>query len=170
MMLCFTLGLPSRTAHAAAPNAHPANATVPASFFSQSLLTPENTPTSLSALKNQLLLVNFWASWCVPCVKEMPALSALQRKYAPLGVKFAGIAVDNTNNVAAFLKRVPVAYPVYVAGGSGTEIARQVGNHVGGLPYTVLIDANGRIRWSQLGPVNSAQLSQAIEQLTGIAQ
>jgi len=135
---------------------------VPSTFFHTAFAALDARPATLGAFEGQLLIVNFWASWCGPCVREMPALTSLAQKYAPIGVKFVGIAVDNPSNVATFLERIPVRYPIYVAGTDGIDQARALGDTAGGLPYTILIDTAGRVRWTKLGEIDPDRLSQAI--------
>jgi thiol-disulfide isomerase/thioredoxin len=88
----------------------------------------------------------------------MPALSDLQRRYAQKGVQFVGIGIDSAQNVTQFLEKVKVDYPIYVAGFGGTDIARLFGNTTGGLPFTVLIDKTGRVRYTKLGEIDAATL------------
>lgn len=132
-------------------------------LFASALTTPDGTPGDLASFKGHVLVVNFWASWCAPCVREMPALSGLARQYADKGVKFIGIGVDSQTNVETFLHKVPVAYPVFVSGFGGADIARRFGNAAGGLPFTVVIDANGTVRSTKLGEVTPADLRRALD-------
>jgi thiol-disulfide isomerase/thioredoxin len=123
------------------------------------------TAQPLAAYKGKPVVVNFWASWCGPCVKEMPALSALQRDYQKKGITFIGLGVDSEKNVNDFLKKVPVDYPVYVTGFGGADLARSFGNNAGGLPFTVVIDAKGVVRSTKLGEVNEAELKKTLDSL-----
>jgi thiol-disulfide isomerase/thioredoxin len=123
------------------------------------------TAQPLTAYKGKPVVVNFWASWCGPCVKEMPALSALQREYQKKGITFIGLGVDSEKNVNDFLKKVPVDYPVYVTGFGGADLARSFGNNAGGLPFTVVIDAKGVVRSTKLGEVNEAELKKTLDSL-----
>ncbi|MGN8133821.1 TlpA family protein disulfide reductase [Paraburkholderia sp. 22099] len=122
-------------------------------------------PQSLALFKGQPIVVNFWASWCGPCVEEMPALSQLQREYAEKGIRFVGLGVDSEKNVQAFLQKVQVAYPVYVTGFGGADLARAFGNTAGGLPFTVVIDAQGNVRSSKLGQIDPQALKQTLDAL-----
>lgn len=140
----------------AEPNAVP-------DLFAAALTAPDGTPRGLSAFKGRVLVVNFWASWCAPCVREMPTLSGLARQYADKGVQFVGIGVDSQKNVQSFLQKVPVDYPIFVSGFGGTDIARRFGNAAGGLPFTVIIDANGTVRSTKLGEITSAELHRALD-------
>ena len=132
-------------------------------LFASALTAPDGSPGELAPFKGQVLVVNFWASWCAPCVREMPALSGLARQYADKGVKFVGIGVDSQKNVEAFLRKVPVDYPIFVSGFGGADIARRFGNTAGGLPFTVVIDANGTVRSTKLGEITSAELRRALD-------
>lgn len=120
---------------------------------------------ALSHYRGHPLVINFWASWCDPCVEEMPALSKLQAQNARKGVQFIGIGIDSASNIDAFLKRVKVAYPVYVAGFGGADLARAFGNSAGGLPYTVIVDSHGEVRYSRLGRVDPVALQHELDGL-----
>jgi thiol-disulfide isomerase/thioredoxin len=136
-----------------------------AQLWAAPVTTVDGKPQTLSLLKGHPIVVNFWASWCGPCVEEMPALSQLQREYAKKGIQFVGLGVDSDKNVQAFLQKVKVAYPVYVTGFGGADLARAFGNTAGGLPYTVVIDANGNIRSTKLGQIDPQALKQTLDAL-----
>ena len=127
--------------------------------------TIDGKPQSLSLLKGHPIVVNFWASWCGPCVEEMPALSQLQREYAKKGIQFVGLGVDSEKNIQTFLQKVKVAYPIYVTGFGGADLARAFGNNAGGLPFTVVIDAKGNIRSTKLGQIDPQALKQTLDAL-----
>lgn len=136
-----------------------------AQLWAAPVTTVDGKPQSLSMLKGHPIVVNFWASWCGPCVEEMPALSQLQREYAKKGIQFVGLGVDSDKNVQAFLQKVKVAYPIYVTGFGGADLARAFGNTAGGLPYTVVIDANGNVRSTKLGQIDPKELKQTLDSL-----
>jgi thiol-disulfide isomerase/thioredoxin len=127
-------------------------------LYAQTLLDAAGAPQALSQWKGKALLVNFWAPWCPPCVEEMPELSALQTEHAANKLQIIGIGIDTPANIAEFAKKFDIAYPLYVAGIQGTELSRQLGNKVGGLPYTVLIGADGQIKKTYLGILKFDQL------------
>ncbi|MBC3884219.1 TlpA family protein disulfide reductase [Undibacterium griseum] len=106
---------------------------------------------SLSSWKNQLLVVNFWATWCAPCVQEMPELSALQHELSGKPVQIVGLGIDSPSNISEFAKKYSISYPLLVAGLEGSELSRQLGNLAGGLPFTVLITPDGKVAKSYLG-------------------
>ena len=109
------------------------------------------------------IVVNFWATWCVPCVEEMPALDAMAR--AMPEVQFVGIGVDTDKNIMEFLAKIPVTYPLLVAGHSAISTVQQLGNPAGGLPFTVLVDAQGNVIETILGQVKLDDLRDKIHGL-----
>lgn len=129
------------------------------------LTNPAGQPQTLAAYKGHVLVVNFWASWCGPCVQEMPTLANLNRQYADKGVQFIGIGVDSEKNVQAFLRKVPVDYPILVSGFSGADLARTLGNTAGALPFTVVIDAKGTVRTTKLGQIEANELRRTLDAL-----
>lgn len=105
----------------------------------------------LSQWRGQVLVLNFWASWCAPCREEMPDFVALRTQYRPKGTEFVGIAIDNPANVAQFLQQLPVNYPILIGEGAAHSLARQLGNPGGALPYTLVLDREGNVVLSHLG-------------------
>jgi thiol-disulfide isomerase/thioredoxin len=134
-------------------------------LWTAAVTSPDGKPQSLAIYKGRPIVVNFWASWCGPCVEEMPELSALQREYAKKGIQFVGLGVDSAANIKNFLKKVPVDYPIYIAGFGGADVARAFGNTAGGLPYTVVIDANGTVRATKLGQIKPDELRRTLDAL-----
>jgi thiol-disulfide isomerase/thioredoxin len=150
------------TAHAAA---EPVAANAVAQLWAAAVTSPDGKPQSLERYKGHVVVVNFWASWCGPCVREMPELSQLQRDYAKKGVQFVGLGVDSDQNVTKFLQKVAVSYPVYVIGFGGADLARAFGNNAGGLPFTVVIDAKGHVRSTKLGEIQPNELKATLDSL-----
>lgn len=126
-------------------------------------------PVNLARYRGQTLVVNFWASWCAPCIEEMPELSDLQadmrRNLPDHPVQFLGLAIDNADNVRRFADGPgQVTYPLLVLDGAGIEMGRRFGNESGALPYTVVINNRGEVTARTLGRVNIDQLRTSIEQ------
>ena len=128
-------------------------------FWQRSFPTPDGGTLALSSLRGQRLLINFWATWCPPCVEELPLLSAFYNENKVNGWHLLGLAVDKPAPVTQFLARTPVSFPVALAGLEGTELSRTLGNNVGALPFSVLFDADGRIHQRKIGQLDAAELA-----------
>lgn len=122
-------------------------------------------PQRLSQWRGRTLVVNFWAPWCPPCVHEMPALASLSREFEANHVQFVGIGIDSAQNMQAFEQKVKVGYPLLVAGYAGTDLARALGNNAGALPFTVVIDAHGKVRFQKLGELAPDELRSVLQSL-----
>ena len=122
-----------------------ADAAALAAFWSQSWQTPDGRTLAATELRGRPLLLNFWATWCPPCVEELPLLDEFFRSGREQGCQVLGLAVDQPSAVRAFLSRQPLTFPVGLAGLGGTELTRGLGNAKGGLPFSVLIDRQGRL-------------------------
>lgn len=155
--ICFAgLGVYFSQLHAEKPQASDA-------LYASNLPTvPDGKATSLAGYRNKLLLVNFWATWCAPCVEEMPELSALQTELGTEKINFIGIGIDSADSMAEFAKKYKITYPLYVAGMTGTQLATTLGNNTGGLPYTVLLNKSGQIVKTYRGRLDMKQLRQEI--------
>ncbi|MCL5060635.1 MAG: TlpA family protein disulfide reductase, partial [Candidatus Thermoplasmatota archaeon] len=116
--------------------------------------------------RGQVVVLNFWASWCAPCREEMPDFAALRTQYRPNGVEFVGIAIDNPASVARFLQQMPVGYPILIGEGAAHGLARQLGNPSGALPYTIVLDRDGNIVLSHLGRLPRATLETALREIS----
>ncbi len=116
------------------------------------LPTLDDGSLTLAQFRGRPLLVNVWASWCEPCVREMPELDRLARAQPADGLQVLGIALDRPEDVRAFLQRVPIGYPIALETPGPADASVRLGDTQGLLPYSVLIDANGRIVRQKLGP------------------
>lgn len=119
----------------------------------------------LTEWRGKALLVNFWASWCAPCREEIPLLNAAQQQHASEGLQVLGIGIDTDANLREFTRTVPIKYPVLVAEAGGIELMRALGNRAGALPFTVLVDRQGRVDGTKLGPYSGAELQSALAAL-----
>ena len=122
----------------------------------------DGKPQRLSQWRGQRVLVNFWATWCGPCRKEMPALSSAQKEHPQ--VRIVGVAMDQPQAVRDYLKRTPVDYPVLIGINASPDPSQALGNNVGGLPYSVLLGPDGRIIQTKLGPLDAEQLENWLDQ------
>lgn len=112
----------------------------------------------------RVLVINFWATWCKPCVREMPGFVELQKQYAEHGVQFVGIALDTVPQVDAFFGKLGLAlnYPSLIGGTNAIAVAEAYGNNIGILPYTVLVDKTGKIAYVQYGELTRDTAEQMI--------
>lgn len=125
----------------------------------------QGRPHSLAEFKGQPLLLNFWAPWCAPCRAEMPMLDQLATQTRG-HVQIIGIAWDRPAAVQAFLQQQPVGYPVWLINGDHAPFVLQhAGNSSAGLPYSLLLDANLRTRWTNLGPIDNPQVLPRLQTL-----
>ncbi|MFA7665671.1 MAG: TlpA disulfide reductase family protein [Burkholderiaceae bacterium] len=136
-------------------------------LFALNLPDAQGAPIGVGQWRGQPMVVNFWATWCAPCVEEMPELSELQSAYGPRGLQIIGLGIDSPDNIRKFSVERPVVYPLLVAGAGGSELTRRFGNQAGGLPYTVVVDRNGRITRRIIGRFRYADLRDAIEAVVG---
>ena len=120
--------------------------------------TPNAGPLAMQSLRGQPLLLNFWATWCPPCVEEMPMINRFFQENAANGWQVLGLAVDQPSSVRTFLQKTPVSYPIGMAGLDGTELGRSLGNLAGGLPFTVVLGSTGTVLHRKMGRVSPADL------------
>jgi len=144
--------------------AAPAAASDPIPALMQLQMPDLNGAThSLADFKGQPMVVNFWATWCAPCVKEMPELDALQKKHPH--IRFVGIGVDTAANMQKFVEKVQVSYPLWVIGAGAIDTLRKLGNPSGGLPFTLVFNADGGINRKILGEIQPDDLNQTLSSL-----
>lgn len=129
----------------------------PVDFFSRTYPDTRGVQQPLAQWKGRPLVVNFWATWCAPCVKEMPDLDRLSKAFPHIG--FLGIGIDSPENIAQFLQKVPVAYPLLEARADGLDLMRDLGNVSGGLPFTVIMSPEGKILRSISGQIQPDELA-----------
>lgn len=128
-----------------------------AGLWSMRFDTPDGGSLAVADLHGRALLLNFWATWCPPCVKEFPMLDRFAREQGPRW-HVLGLAIDRPEAVRNFLQRVPVGFPIGMAGLDGTDLMRQLGNDTGGLPFSVAFDRGGAIRERRLGELSQDDL------------
>ena len=142
---------------------HPANEGRPA-WAGVQLARPDGGEVRLDQWLGRPLLLHFWATWCAPCVRELPALNAWAARQGAQGWQVLGIAADTAQAVQGFAPARGLHFPLALAGAQGLALARELGNAQGGLPFSVALDAQGQVRWQKRGATEAEDLT-ALETL-----
>lgn len=128
-----------------------------------SMATLDGGTASLSALRGKLVLVNFWATWCAPCLKEIPLLVQMQERYAARGLQILGPAMDDPEQVRAMLSRLKIQYPILIGESQIPDAMEALGDTMGALPLSVLISADGYVIERKHGEFEADELTALIE-------
>ncbi len=129
-----------------------------AALWALSFDTPAGSTLAMQSLRGKPLVVNFWATWCPPCVDELPLLDQFFQKNASKSWQVVGLAIDQPKAVRTFLERTPISFPVGLAGMGGAELSKELGNVGGGLPYTVVLAGSGQVLQRRMGRITPADL------------
>ncbi|MBA2351992.1 MAG: TlpA family protein disulfide reductase [Pseudomonadota bacterium] len=121
----------------------------------------------MSQWKDDFLVVYFWATWCKSCRAEVPELIALHNKYKDKGVAVVGISIDNTDKVKAFAKEYQIPYPLLIGSQDAMDLSKKMGNKVGGLPFTIMVNSRGEVVKTILGELPHGQLEEILVALKG---
>jgi thiol-disulfide isomerase/thioredoxin len=136
-----------------------------ASLASATYRDLSGTPHALAEWRESALVVNFWATWCEPCREEIPLLIGLRQKYGPKSVEIVGIGIDRVDKMRLFAKEFKIPYPLLVGEPGGVELMSALGNNGGALPFTVVRDARGSIRFRRLGRLRPGDLEPILESI-----
>ena len=128
-------------------------------FWAMQWDTPQGSRLVMESFRGRPLLINFWATWCTPCVEELPLINNFYRQNKVNGWQVLALAVDKLAPVQSFLQRMPLDFPVGMAGMTGTELGRGLGNLAGGLPFSVVLNGGGMVAQRKLGRLNPADLA-----------
>lgn len=134
-------------------------AKAPPGFWDLEFQSPSGGTVALASMRGRPLLVNFWATWCPPCVEEMPLLDAFYREQQANGWQVLGLAVDKPDAVREFLARHPVSFPVAMVDASGIGLTQSLGNSSAGLPFSVHFGAEGAVLGRKIGRISSQELA-----------
>lgn len=127
-------------------------------FWAMGFDTPDGQTLAMNSFLGKPLLVNFWGTWCPPCVEELPLLNSFYGAHKSRGWQLLGLAVDQPSAVRKWLQAKPLDFPVGMAGLGGTELSKAMGNTAGSLPFTVVFDAAGQVQHRKIGKVTPEEL------------
>lgn len=136
-------------------NLGPESPSAEAVFWQRRFPNLDGGEFSMASLRGRPMLLNFWATWCPPCIEELPLLSSFYQQNSPNRWQVLGLAVDQLAPVKHFLEQHPVTFPVVLAGMSGIELSRSLGNTTGGLPFTVIFDSGGNLVQRKIGKMTA---------------
>lgn len=125
----------------------------------------DGVPRAVSAWDGKVLVLNFWATWCQPCLREIPMFDQLQREHGPSGLQFIGVAIDDADAVRQFQATHAIDYPMLSGNQDAIAVAQSYGNDVGILPYTAVVDRSGTIRFIQYGEIDEARARAVLDPL-----
>lgn len=126
------------------------------------LIDLDGETRSLGDWQDKVIVINFWATWCPPCVKEVPLFVEWQQQYGANGLQFVGIALDQTDPVRDFAADFEVNYPILLGEHEGIELSQQYGNRLGVLPFSAVVNPAGQIVWSHLGELTEQHFKASI--------
>jgi peroxiredoxin len=136
-------------------------------FFARTFNDLDGRPTEMAQWKDRIVVVNFWATWCPPCVEEMPDLQRVHDEYKGRGVTVVGLGIDSPSALKRFRDEHLLSLPLFAAGASGSDLGRALGNPSGALPFTIVVDREGRIVQARLGQVRPAELRRWLDAQIG---
>lgn len=129
-------------------------------IWGQQFETPGGEALTMAGFQGKPLLLNFWATWCPPCIEELPMIDTFWRANSSNGHQVLALAIDQPSSVRKFLSKQSLGFPVGLAGLEGTQLAKSLGNTVGGLPFTVFFKADGSIWRQKMGQLVDEDLNQ----------
>ena len=127
-------------------------------FWLQEFEKPEGGTLVMNELRGKPLIINFWATWCPPCIEELPLIDAFFNQNKAKSLQVVGLAVDQPSMVRRYLTQKPLSFPIGLAGLNGTELGRSLGNTQSVLPFSVIFDAKGRLLAQKAGKLDQSDL------------
>ncbi|MEW5893549.1 MAG: TlpA disulfide reductase family protein [Pseudomonadota bacterium] len=136
-----------------------------ASVLATSLPDLEGRSQALAQWQGKVMVINFWAPWCPPCREEIPGFLKLQEKYGDKGLVFVGIALDELDRVQSYVDEIGIHYPILIGGPEAGQLSSAAGNRLGGLPYTLVLDREGKPVAHYTGAVAEHTLEELVKPL-----
>ncbi|MDP3744201.1 MAG: TlpA disulfide reductase family protein [Methylotenera sp.] len=164
ILVMISLGLAIRAFYPANAINNDANIATNA-LFTTAFINTEGKPQNLKQYQGKIIVLNFWATWCPPCREEMPELAQLHQEYQHKNVVVLGLALDELNLVQGFLQESPVSYPIFIADSPETDLSGRLGNDKSVLPYTVVINTDGKVINTYFGRITKSLLEATINPL-----
>jgi thiol-disulfide isomerase/thioredoxin len=137
---------------------HALSVEVQQDLWASTFETPNGETLALADLRGRPVVINFWATWCAPCVEEMPLINTFFQENKGKGWQVVGLAIDQPSRVRQFLSQFSIAYPIGLAGMNGTALTKMLGNEAGGLPFTLVLNAQGRIIQKKVGKLTAGDI------------
>ncbi len=135
------------------------------SLYASSFVDKMGTPQPISQWRGKILVVNFWASWCPPCLEEMPSLNQFHQQYQAKGVQVVGISTEDINALKKFEQQLKLDYPILAGDAEAMSLAQSLGNDRSILPFTVIIDKSGKIAQIVFGKLEKTTLEKVVTPL-----
>ena len=145
-------------------------AIAPSAFYASSFTDLAGQRQSLGQFQGRILILNFWATGCAPCRAEMPAFNRVHARWAGRRVQFVGISSEEAPIVQRFASDLGIAYPLWIGGGEVDQLSRRLGNRLGVLPHTVILDGAGKLLETRIGPYTEEELEQRLTAFTAKIQ
>ena len=161
--LLWHFGRPARPAPATGAIPPPVVSIAPAALFATTFTDPDGASRALGQFEGKVLVLNFWATWCEPCRAEMPAFNRLHERWAGRGVQFIGLSDEPREKAQNFGASFGIGYPLWTGGDQVADLSRRLGNHLAGLPHTVVVDRAGRVVAQRVGPYTEPDLNAILE-------
>jgi thiol-disulfide isomerase/thioredoxin len=137
----------------------------PSTLIDFSLPDVSGVQRNVSEWQGKVLVINFWATWCPPCRKEIPEFVALQEQYGDKGLQFVGIAIEEREPVSEYLNTIKINYPILIGGDKGIALAQQLGNIINAVPFTIVVNRQGQIIHRQPGEFSREKILETIRPL-----
>jgi peroxiredoxin len=167
LLFALVAGAAALTGYLTQKGMQPAAAKADASETLMAVRLPDlqGVEQALAQWRGKVMIVNYWATWCPPCIKEIPEFSAVSRRYADQPVQFVGISIDDADKVRTFRDQYDVPYPLLVASHGALKLTAELGNEPQALPFTLIVDPSGAIRHAKLGTLSESELVGKIDAL-----